>query len=133
MPFRLLLVAPLVAAGFGMAFTMPAATAAVMGAAPDDRGGLASGVINTARQVGGVIGGPGVAPGNAVRVRGGSDYPYPINPSGFKPGRNCQVRSRRAANSGRVVAANPLTPRCHQSATEPSSFHQPGRSVGRYG
>lgn len=52
----LLLVAPLVATGFGMAFTMPAATAAVMGAAPDERGGIASGVINAARQVGGVIG-----------------------------------------------------------------------------
>jgi DHA2 family methylenomycin A resistance protein-like MFS transporter len=51
-----LLVAPLVAAGFGMAFTMPAATAAVMGSVPGDRGGIASGVINTARQVGGVIG-----------------------------------------------------------------------------
>jgi DHA2 family methylenomycin A resistance protein-like MFS transporter len=52
----LLLVAPLIAAGFGMAFTMPAATAAVMGAAPDERGGIASGVVNTFRQVGGVIG-----------------------------------------------------------------------------
>jgi DHA2 family methylenomycin A resistance protein-like MFS transporter len=52
----LLLVAPLMAAGFGMACTMPAATAAVMGAAPGDRGGVASGVINAARQVGGVIG-----------------------------------------------------------------------------
>jgi DHA2 family methylenomycin A resistance protein-like MFS transporter len=51
-----LLVAPLMAVGFGMAFTMPAATAAVMGAAPDGRGGMASGVINAARQVGGVIG-----------------------------------------------------------------------------
>jgi DHA2 family methylenomycin A resistance protein-like MFS transporter len=51
-----LLVAPLMTVGFGMAFTMPAATAAVMGAAPDGRGGAASGVINAALQVGGVIG-----------------------------------------------------------------------------
>jgi DHA2 family methylenomycin A resistance protein-like MFS transporter len=51
-----LLVAPLAAVGFGMAFTMPAATAAVMGTAPEGRGGAASGVINAARQVGGVIG-----------------------------------------------------------------------------
>jgi MFS transporter, DHA2 family, methylenomycin A resistance protein len=50
------LVAPLMAAGFGMALTMPAATAAVMGSAPAQRAGLASGVVNTARQVGGVIG-----------------------------------------------------------------------------
>ncbi len=51
-----LLVAPLIATGFGMAFTMPAATAAVMEAAPDARGGLASGTLNAARQTGGVIG-----------------------------------------------------------------------------
>ena len=51
-----LLVVPLVATGFGMAFTMPAATAAVMEAAPDARGGLASGTLNAARQTGGVIG-----------------------------------------------------------------------------
>jgi len=35
---------------------MPAATAAVMEAAPPDRGGIASGVINAARQAGGVLG-----------------------------------------------------------------------------
>jgi DHA2 family methylenomycin A resistance protein-like MFS transporter len=39
-----------------MSLTMPAATAAVMEAAPPERGGLASGTINAARQVGGVIG-----------------------------------------------------------------------------
>lgn len=50
------LVAPLVATGFGMAFAMPAVTAAVMGAAPREQGGVASGVVNAARQVGGVIG-----------------------------------------------------------------------------
>jgi MFS transporter, DHA2 family, methylenomycin A resistance protein len=37
------LVAPMIAAGFGTSFTMPAAT----GAAPEDRGGLASGVCST--------------------------------------------------------------------------------------
>lgn len=51
-----ILVTPLLAAGFGMSLTMPAATSAVMGAAPAERAGLASGVINTARQVGGAIG-----------------------------------------------------------------------------
>ncbi len=52
----LLLVVPLLAAGFGMAFTMPAATTAVVEGAPADRAGLASGAINAARQIGGVIG-----------------------------------------------------------------------------
>jgi MFS transporter, DHA2 family, methylenomycin A resistance protein len=52
----LVLVLPLMAAGLGMSLTMPAATAAVMGSAPADRAGLASGVVNTARQVGGALG-----------------------------------------------------------------------------
>jgi DHA2 family methylenomycin A resistance protein-like MFS transporter len=51
-----LLVVPMVAVGFGTSFTMPAATTAVLGAAPADRGGLAAGVLNTGRQVGGAVG-----------------------------------------------------------------------------
>jgi DHA2 family methylenomycin A resistance protein-like MFS transporter len=39
-----------------MSITMPAATAAVMAAAPPERPGLASGTFNAARQVGGVLG-----------------------------------------------------------------------------
>jgi DHA2 family methylenomycin A resistance protein-like MFS transporter len=50
------LVAPLVAAGFGMAFTMPAATAAIIESAPARRAGIASGVLNASRQTGGAIG-----------------------------------------------------------------------------
>ncbi len=46
----------LVAAGFGMALTMPAATAAIIEAAPAERAGIASGVLNAARQTGGAIG-----------------------------------------------------------------------------
>ncbi len=51
-----LLVVPLIAAGFGMAFTMPAATAAIIEAAPARRAGIASGVLNSARQAGGAVG-----------------------------------------------------------------------------
>ena len=51
-----LLVAPLMAAGLGMSLVMPAATTAVMEAAPAERGGIASATLNAARQVGGVIG-----------------------------------------------------------------------------
>jgi DHA2 family methylenomycin A resistance protein-like MFS transporter len=50
------LVAPLIAAGFGMAFTMPAATAAVIEDAPAEQAGIASGVLNAARQAGGALG-----------------------------------------------------------------------------
>jgi DHA2 family methylenomycin A resistance protein-like MFS transporter len=39
-----------------MALTMPAATTSVMEAAPGDRGGIASGVVNAARQAGSVLG-----------------------------------------------------------------------------
>lgn len=51
-----ILIGPLMAAGFGMSFTMPAATTAVVDGAPPERAGLASGAINAARQLGGVIG-----------------------------------------------------------------------------
>ena len=50
------LVGPMVAAGFGMAFTMPAATTTVVDNAPPDRAGIAAAVINAARQIGSVIG-----------------------------------------------------------------------------
>ncbi len=50
------LVPAMAAAGFGMALTMPAATASVMESAPPERGGIASGVVNAARQTGGVLG-----------------------------------------------------------------------------
>jgi MFS transporter, DHA2 family, methylenomycin A resistance protein len=51
-----LLVPAFVAAGAGMALTMPAATSAVLEAAPAERAGIASGTLNAARQVGGVVG-----------------------------------------------------------------------------
>jgi DHA2 family methylenomycin A resistance protein-like MFS transporter len=52
----LVIVLPLMAAGFGMAFTMPAATTTVVEAAPAERAGVASGAINTGRQIGSTIG-----------------------------------------------------------------------------
>ncbi len=67
-----LLVVPMAAAGFGMAFTMPAATTAVMEGAPGERAGLASGAINAARQVGSVI---GVASLGALVGAGGLHVP----------------------------------------------------------
>jgi DHA2 family methylenomycin A resistance protein-like MFS transporter len=50
------LVAPEIAVGFGMAMTMPAATAAIIEAAPAGNAGIASGVLNASRQAGGAIG-----------------------------------------------------------------------------
>lgn len=64
------LVLPLAAIGFGTAFTMPAAVAAVVESAPGDRAGLASGVLNASRQVGSAM---GVAVLGAL-VAQGSDF-----------------------------------------------------------
>jgi MFS transporter, DHA2 family, methylenomycin A resistance protein len=52
----LALVAPMMAAGLGISITMPAVTSAAVEGAPPGRGGLASGVLNASRQVGGAIG-----------------------------------------------------------------------------
>ena len=54
-PYWVVVVSP-VAVGFGMSFTMPTGTTTVMEGEPAERGGLASGIINAARQVGVVIG-----------------------------------------------------------------------------
>ncbi|MFG6194018.1 MFS transporter [Nonomuraea sp. JJY05] len=50
------LLVPLMLTGFGTGFTMPAATAAIMEAAPPELGGAASAVFNAARQTGSAIG-----------------------------------------------------------------------------
>jgi DHA2 family methylenomycin A resistance protein-like MFS transporter len=50
------LVLPLLAIGFGISYTMPAATAAIIDAAPADRAGIASGALNASRQVGSTLG-----------------------------------------------------------------------------
>jgi MFS transporter, DHA2 family, methylenomycin A resistance protein len=52
----LAIVAPMAAAGFGISFCMPAATSAVVEAAPERRAGIASGVLNASRQIGGALG-----------------------------------------------------------------------------
>lgn len=51
-----LLLPSVVLAGFGIAFAMMSATAAVIEAAGAERGGVASGALNAARQLGGMVG-----------------------------------------------------------------------------
>jgi MFS transporter, DHA2 family, methylenomycin A resistance protein len=51
-----LLVGLFAVVGFGMAFAMPAATAAVVEAAPPPRVGAAAAILTTARQVGSLLG-----------------------------------------------------------------------------
>ena len=62
------------AAGFGMAFAMPAATAAAVSAVPDELAGTAGGVVNAARQTGSVAG---------VAILGGV-VAADASPSGFR-------------------------------------------------
>jgi MFS transporter, DHA2 family, methylenomycin A resistance protein len=50
------LILPMAATGFGCSLTMPAATTAIMRSAPAERGGIASGVLNSARQTGSLLG-----------------------------------------------------------------------------
>jgi len=52
----LLLCAMLVAIGFGMSFTMPAMTTAVIESVLRARSGITAAVLNASRQVGGVLG-----------------------------------------------------------------------------
>jgi DHA2 family methylenomycin A resistance protein-like MFS transporter len=51
-----LLVVPLLAIGFGTTYTMPAATAATIEAAPSGHAGIASGTLNASRQIGSTLG-----------------------------------------------------------------------------
>ncbi|GHF41695.1 DHA2 family methylenomycin A resistance protein-like MFS transporter [Amycolatopsis bartoniae] len=51
-----MLIVPLLAVGFGTAYTMPAATAATMEAAPAKQAGTASGALNASRQIGSTLG-----------------------------------------------------------------------------
>lgn len=55
-PSYILLILPLAAIGFGVTFTMPASTIAIINSVPSDRTGIASGAFNTSRQVGSLIG-----------------------------------------------------------------------------
>ncbi len=55
-PDYLLLVGPMMAAGFGTSFALTGATATVMSAAPDAYSGTASALFNTTRQIGSAAG-----------------------------------------------------------------------------
>src|SRR5436189_4293578 len=66
--------------GLGMAFVMTPMSAAVMGAAPVDKAGVASGVLNTFRQVGVALGiaimGAIITNREAAALRAGDDGPH---------------------------------------------------------
>lgn len=55
-PDYIFLILPLVAIGFGAAFTMPAVTIATINSVPGNCAGIAAGALNTNRQIGSLIG-----------------------------------------------------------------------------
>ncbi|MGW1705190.1 MFS transporter [Streptomyces sp. NPDC002206] len=69
-PDYLLLVAPMMAAGFGTSFALTGSTATAMSAAPDKYSGTASALFNTTRQVGSAA---GVALGGSL-LAGAADF-----------------------------------------------------------
>ena len=82
--------------GLGMAFVMTPMSAAVMGAAPVDKAGVASGVLNTFRQVGVALGiaimGAIITNREAAAARAGADPPHAFV-HGLKIGRaSCRER-----------------------------------------
>ncbi|WP_206301825.1 MFS transporter [Streptomyces sp. AcE210] len=68
-PDYALLVAPLMAAGFGTSFALTGATTTVMAAAPDEYSGTASALFNTTRQIGSAA---GVALGGSLLAAAGN-------------------------------------------------------------
>lgn len=69
-PSYVLLVAPMMAAGFGTSFALTGTTATVMSAAPDTHAGTASALFNTTRQIGSAA---GVALGGSL-LAGSADF-----------------------------------------------------------
>lgn len=55
-PIYFALTFPLAAMGFGIAFTMPAATYAIINSVAENRAGIASGALNASRQTGSLVG-----------------------------------------------------------------------------
>lgn len=51
-----MMILPLIAMGFGVAFTIPGATVSAIYSAPEGRAGIASGALNASRQLGSLMG-----------------------------------------------------------------------------
>lgn len=95
----------LVLGGIGIGLTIAPANAAVLGAAPDDKAGVASAVVNTFRQTGGAL---GIAIMGAIVASqiGGRQIGDPALPAAFVRGfQDALLLASVAAFAGAVVAA----------------------------
>jgi EmrB/QacA subfamily drug resistance transporter len=105
--------------GLGMSFVMTPMSAAAMGAAPVDKAGVASGVLNTFRQVGVALGiaitGAIVADRAAAAARGGA-----TPPEAFVHGLTFGMRVSAAICFGAAIAAAVLVRRYrHADSSQP--------------
>jgi DHA2 family methylenomycin A resistance protein-like MFS transporter len=103
-PNYILLVVPMMAAGFGTSFALTGTTATVMSAVSDNYSGTASALFNTARQV-----------GSGVGVALGGSFLAAINLSGG-------IRISMAVGAAAYVAAAILALVCIPQATPASSL-----------
>jgi MFS family permease len=116
------LVAPMVIAGCGVSFAIPAAASAVMGSVPPSMIGKASGTYNTLRQLGGVF---GIAICAALFAANGG-YASPAGfTDGFSPAMTgCAALALAGAIAGLFVSRRPaLAP----AAAPPSPPPPPSR------
>ncbi len=119
--------------GLGMAFVMTPMSAAAMGAAPVDKAGVASGVLNTFRQVGVALGigitGAIVADRAAAAVRGGASQSQ-----AFVDGLTFGMRVSAAICLGGAVAAAVLVRKYRpgrQEAPEAGALQVAGQEVAQ--
>jgi EmrB/QacA subfamily drug resistance transporter len=105
--------------GLGMSFVMTPMSAAVMGAAPVAKAGVASGVLNTFRQVGVALGiaitGAIVADRAAAAVRGGSSPP-----EAFVHGLTFAMKVSAAICFGAAIAAAVLVRKYRHAEDSPA-------------
>ena len=94
--------------GLGMSFVMTPMSAAAMGAAPVEKAGVASGVLNTFRQVGVAL---GIAIMGAIVANRAATHGGIRNPHGFVYGLTFGMRVSAAICLGAAIAAAVLVRR----------------------
>lgn len=122
------LVAPMILAGAGVSLAMPATQTAIMGAAPPEAVGQASGTFNMVRQLGGVF---GLAVVVAVfSAHGGYGSPQAFS-NGFSPALGTAAGLSLAGAFAGLAASSPR--RARSEASAPVAAPVPARSAAAGG